>query len=245
MVKRGKQGPDSLILQLDETKRKQEEVFIVLTNELKILNSIKKQIISFSKNMTAATKKNKKINADLVDLCTVSLHQFSKASQKNYMSEAAYNMEKQIRMQCEEQIAIMEEDVDTIESQLVEAKIENDQLSNTCDTLYERINFVKEAETIDSISKCERFQKVKHIIDSETFQNDFKKFQISLENLFEMVSPQENKEKLCIVCQTNKNDFVFIPCGHQCICEDCSKMVENRCPYCQTEASSINRLYPV
>jgi hypothetical protein len=34
---------------------------------------------------------------------------------------------------------------------------------------------------------------------------------------------QEEESKLCRICLDRKSDTVFIPCGHVCVCQTCSK----------------------
>ncbi|XP_036141103.1 uncharacterized protein LOC105840333 isoform X3 [Monomorium pharaonis] len=50
----------------------------------------------------------------------------------------------------------------------------------------------------------------------------------------------ENREirpvDTCIVCLTEKASYVFVPCGHLCVCESCStKLQHKRCPLYNTE----------
>ena len=36
----------------------------------------------------------------------------------------------------------------------------------------------------------------------------------------------------CIVCFTNPKSHIAVPCGHQCVCGDCSALME-ACPVCR------------
>lgn len=47
----------------------------------------------------------------------------------------------------------------------------------------------------------------------------------------------------CIVCKENPKEIVLIPCGHVCICEDCSEDIGNLCPVCRAEIQSRNPAY--
>ena len=38
----------------------------------------------------------------------------------------------------------------------------------------------------------------------------------------------------CIVCFTHDKTHLAFPCGHQCVCEECSKAM-HRCPYCRED----------
>lgn len=45
----------------------------------------------------------------------------------------------------------------------------------------------------------------------------------------------------CVICQSNPREIFLLPCGHVCMCEDCSSRVEDFCPLCRT---SIVQKYP-
>ncbi|XP_036336409.1 mitochondrial E3 ubiquitin protein ligase 1 [Rhagoletis pomonella] len=40
-------------------------------------------------------------------------------------------------------------------------------------------------------------------------------------------------EQLCVVCSTNPKEVIILPCGHVCICEDCSEKIRVTCPVCR------------
>lgn len=42
------------------------------------------------------------------------------------------------------------------------------------------------------------------------------------------------EDQLCVVCKTNAREIILLPCGHVCICEDCSTSINNNCPICRT-----------
>jgi hypothetical protein len=70
--------------------------------------------------------------------------------------------------------------------------------------------------------------------DEENLQK--KENEISQENI------EKNKEeKLCIICEENIINVVFVPCGHQIMCFSCSeqqeKIGDKRCPNCRAEIS--------
>ena len=39
----------------------------------------------------------------------------------------------------------------------------------------------------------------------------------------------------CSVCLEQPKSVVFVPCGHFCCCDDCSRMVNKRCPMCRSD----------
>lgn len=45
-------------------------------------------------------------------------------------------------------------------------------------------------------------------------------------------------EQLCVVCSTNPKEVIMLPCGHVCICEDCSEKITVTCPVCRTKILS-------
>ena len=47
------------------------------------------------------------------------------------------------------------------------------------------------------------------------------------------------KSENCCICKSQKADTVFFPCGHECVCYDCSQMIweqKKSCPLCQQKA---------
>ncbi|XP_011170586.1 mitochondrial E3 ubiquitin protein ligase 1 [Solenopsis invicta] len=43
------------------------------------------------------------------------------------------------------------------------------------------------------------------------------------------------EDQICVVCNTNAREIILLPCGHVCICEDCSVSINNNCPICRTQ----------
>ena len=45
------------------------------------------------------------------------------------------------------------------------------------------------------------------------------------------------KEDNCVICLTNPPNILYCNCGHQVLCEECSKTGESleNCPICKTE----------
>lgn len=41
-------------------------------------------------------------------------------------------------------------------------------------------------------------------------------------------------DQICVVCNTNAREIILLPCGHVCICEDCSGNINDNCPICRT-----------
>lgn len=46
--------------------------------------------------------------------------------------------------------------------------------------------------------------------------------------------PRELREdQKCIVCIENPKEIICLPCGHVCLCEDCSSKIQLTCPVCR------------
>jgi E3 ubiquitin-protein ligase MUL1 len=51
-------------------------------------------------------------------------------------------------------------------------------------------------------------------------------------------SVQENERpevQVCVVCCQNSRGIILLPCGHVCLCEDCSARITDFCPVCRAE----------
>ncbi|OQV14055.1 hypothetical protein BV898_11720 [Hypsibius exemplaris] len=62
------------------------------------------------------------------------------------------------------------------------------------------------------------------------------------EEVDKLIQAQED-EKLCSICQDSPKNMVLIPCGHICICQDCSQRDINVCPLCRALVTSKNRVH--
>ncbi|XP_067009107.1 mitochondrial E3 ubiquitin protein ligase 1 [Anabrus simplex] len=38
----------------------------------------------------------------------------------------------------------------------------------------------------------------------------------------------------CVVCRENPREIIILPCGHVCLCEDCSDVIMDVCPVCRS-----------
>ena len=50
------------------------------------------------------------------------------------------------------------------------------------------------------------------------------------------------RNDLCLICQSNKKESIFFPCGHRCSCYKCAVLyfeVHKRCPKCDQNAEAI------
>jgi hypothetical protein len=46
---------------------------------------------------------------------------------------------------------------------------------------------------------------------------------------------------LCLVCKKEKKDYMFLPCGHLCVCSSCVRY-QSVCPVCQEPASNVQEV---
>ena len=52
-----------------------------------------------------------------------------------------------------------------------------------------------------------------------------------------------NVETQCCVCLINVKKYACIPCGHLCLCGQCSIKIEKKCPICKNESTDIIKIY--
>ncbi|KAK5645563.1 hypothetical protein RI129_006863 [Pyrocoelia pectoralis] len=47
------------------------------------------------------------------------------------------------------------------------------------------------------------------------------------------VGSELSDAQLCVVCKVNPKEVILLPCGHVCLCEDCSDEISDLCPICR------------
>jgi len=48
----------------------------------------------------------------------------------------------------------------------------------------------------------------------------------------------------CVICLTKGNSHACIPCGHKCLCRDCSgDLIHQRCPICNIQTTLIIQIF--
>ena len=77
-------------------------------------------------------------------------------------------------------------------------------------------------------------------------QKDLSEQDMVLEVL-EIDAEGERGEK-CVICWTNPKDSIFYPCGHQCLCFECSQRFKKEakhqvCPICRNRIKDIIRVF--
>eukprot|EP00546_Thalassionema_frauenfeldii_P008500 CAMPEP_0178923340 /NCGR_PEP_ID=MMETSP0786-20121207/16664_1 /TAXON_ID=186022 /ORGANISM="Thalassionema frauenfeldii, Strain CCMP 1798" /LENGTH=208 /DNA_ID=CAMNT_0020597823 /DNA_START=206 /DNA_END=832 /DNA_ORIENTATION=+ len=64
-------------------------------------------------------------------------------------------------------------------------------------------------------------------------------------------SSQQQQQQACVICAESAKNFVFVPCGHVCLCENCatssfySNLQEpiHSCPVCRQGHCTIMKIY--
>lgn len=51
------------------------------------------------------------------------------------------------------------------------------------------------------------------------------------------------ENQLCVVCKQNPREVILLPCGHVCLCEDCSETIGTNCPVCRSQVTSQAAAY--
>lgn len=54
---------------------------------------------------------------------------------------------------------------------------------------------------------------------------------------------QLNELQQCLVCYQNPREIILLPCGHVCLCLDCSERINDLCPVCRAEIQSKATAY--
>ena len=52
-------------------------------------------------------------------------------------------------------------------------------------------------------------------------------------------------ETICSICKTNQANIILSPCGHKCICYECSTLMQNnKCPLCRIQITTKLKYIP-
>ncbi|XP_023014313.2 mitochondrial E3 ubiquitin protein ligase 1 [Leptinotarsa decemlineata] len=54
-----------------------------------------------------------------------------------------------------------------------------------------------------------------------------------------------SENQICVVCKTNPKEIILLPCGHVCLCEDCSVDISDQCPVCRANIETKNVAYVI
>jgi len=56
-------------------------------------------------------------------------------------------------------------------------------------------------------------------------------------------APEKVEEKECKICMDAEINVVLVPCGHLCVCQNCSKVLNGRCPICKTAIQKVVKTF--
>ncbi len=151
--------------------------------------------------------------------------------------------EKQLRVQFEEYTVFQDEQIANLENDVIQCQLENENIRSENDVLLKRINFSQEIKNYENEEKCKQYDKLIKLINYiKTYKNinSMVKF---VEEILKMLS--SSKEGMCVICQDNRSDMAFYPCGHLCVCYECCTKLDNKCPYCNCTTKYSSRIYQV
>ena len=52
------------------------------------------------------------------------------------------------------------------------------------------------------------------------------------------ISEKDKHTSMCVVCLSKEIEWILVPCGHKCVCQDCGRIIKERdkkCPICKQE----------
>ncbi len=47
----------------------------------------------------------------------------------------------------------------------------------------------------------------------------------------------------CLICMDAQVNTCIVPCGHMCLCHECSKVVGDKCPVCRTKMKQVIKTF--
>ena len=57
----------------------------------------------------------------------------------------------------------------------------------------------------------------------------------------------EAEQRACAICLDKPADYMCLPCGHQCGCQDCLAQIgrtgNGSCPICRTRTNAVQRVF--
>jgi len=52
-----------------------------------------------------------------------------------------------------------------------------------------------------------------------------------------------HETQICVACLQNPREVALFPCGHVCLCADCSILIQERCPVCREHVLETSPVY--
>ena len=231
---------DKLLLELHLDKTKAEGEIDSLRVYMEDMQQLKREIaIKIKKISTCIKDKKKNTNRiykntkQLIDINIKTRTELEKYKNK-------YTQEQFEHHQCVHEILILEEELEEIENSRINTQMENEELHDENKELTTRLKDLQETEVTVARDKAERLDQLKTVMLAGTKQ--FKALTDMISTMSVLTGAEELKEGLCVACKDQKSSVVFVPCGHICVCEDCSRMCEV-CPYCRSSYADIVKVY--
>ncbi|CAD8165429.1 unnamed protein product [Paramecium octaurelia] len=81
------------------------------------------------------------------------------------------------------------------------------------------------------------------ILRQQNFE-DIKKIENQLVKTLKQISLYKDSmiQKNCVICMQKEYSMIISPCGHICVCEDCSKQI-NQCPIDREKITKMQKAY--
>jgi len=105
----------------------------------------------------------------------------------------------------------------------------------------EKNNITKELKTLTA--SYDEVKKYKQYFDGENLDQ---LEDSDLKNIYTNLKKEKIRRKTmkkCVVCLQNEVSVVCLPCGHVCLCEDCSSNVSKRCPLDRARIKELKKVY--
>ncbi len=236
---------DSLSLNIQMNQRDFGECVDQISNELKGITELRLAVAEKVKNTSKLLRTSKKLfnkNNSKIGSLLRRLHKAEYSCQKNM---ELLDYEKTLRTQMENEVRLLEENTESLENQFTQTQLENEELSEQICSITKRLDFTQEAKINEMQEKCDKYERVATILGGD-FKHEMKYFRDTIDEVRDIIAHDSDKEGSCVICKSQNSTCVVIPCGHQCMCTKCSEDFENqRCPICQTQIKSLNRVYIV
>jgi CRISPR/Cas system-associated endoribonuclease Cas2 len=104
----------------------------------------------------------------------------------------------------------------------------------------------KEQEPLQLLNKIN--EKMTTVEECRSWKEDLlnviKELGKKKEALLAVEALEESKKdtQICLTCETNERDTVFLPCGHICSCYECG-LENTKCPLCKKKIKSIKKVF--
>lgn len=177
------------------------------------------------------------------------LHKNTKLLAEKEKLEEDLCIEKTRSDNLERDVDCLEETQFELEESLLIRNEENASLREQQSELNIRLKEVNLLNIQKITDKASRFDKLENIIKTclrpaKELQNWLVEAKIASGIETEMI------EGVCVVCKCEKSTTAFTPCGHLCLCDDCSTDINkdnynnSKCIYCNQTFLSLVKIYP-